>query len=391
MPQCTFRAPSTSALDRATNDPTADPTTTHINFVWKKEGRLTNSLVCYLTGRSTDSNSKKKGGKEPDVPIAFLDHYKDLTIYESNYHRVEMEDYKGLEVTLILTAATIRDVYCGHRKDCFNSGESPRKNSSGGGLLGRKKSSPALATPANTPPPIPSPALPPRPGGSSHHSQPNVPHSRPFLHANSTTPNLRPNSTPPRPSASAPPPDPRAQWEIDAETARLRKATENEARIAEARRREQQKADEAERKRLKKIVDQEGREKRKKQEEIDKETERLRRKYGDQSSLYVPLANAGRGGEYRPSGGSSNYGPPRPSSAGANPYGRGAGLGASMSSFFHGQPGISGTATAYPGGQQQPTQQAPVPKKRKSFFGLRGLSEEDARGQRLSPKKSTIW
>ena len=44
-----------------------------------------------MTGKSTDTN-KKKGGKEPDIIVALLTSYRDLTIYESNLYRVKMED-----------------------------------------------------------------------------------------------------------------------------------------------------------------------------------------------------------------------------------------------------------------------------------------------------------
>jgi hypothetical protein len=384
MPQYTFRTPSGSKLDMSTNDPTADPTTPLVKFTWKKESKLSaTNFVCYLTGRSTDiNNSKKKGGREPDIQIAMLENgFKDLTFYESNYHRVEMEDYKGLEVVILLSAAVLRDIYCGQRKDSFNTGEAPRKNSAGSGLLGKKKSTPMLVPPANIP------NLPPRPGSSSHtHSSPVLPGRLYGNHGYSaTTSNLiRPNTTPPRPP-TAPSPDPRAQWEIDAETARLRRASENEARIQEQRRRERERAEEAERKRLKKMLDQEEKERRKKQEEIDKETERLKKMYGDQSGMFTPQA-AGRG---KPQHGSSqSFGGPAggSSSNSNNPYGRGAGIGASMSSFFHASP-----QRPPQGSSQGQPQQPQGPKKRKSFFGLRGLSEDGPQERTLSPKKSSMF
>jgi hypothetical protein len=384
MPRYTFRAPSNSVLDLATNDPTADPTTPLIKFSWRKESKLSTTMMCYMTGSSTiDDNSKKRGGREPDVPIAILEnHYKNVVFYESNYHRVEIEDYKGLEVVILLTAAVLRDVYFLQKKDSFNTGETPRKNSGGTGLLGKKKSTPLLRPSNDTN----APGVPPRPGSSHHsHSQPAIPTRPTFMHNNATTPNLgapssllRPNSSPARPGV--PPPDPRTQWEIDAETARLRRAAENETRLTDQRRREREKAEEAERKRIKKMLDQEDRERRKREEEIEKETERLRKKYGDQSGMFGSRPNESKPPlPGRPAHGSSqSFG----GGLAPGPYGSGAGVGASMSSFFHSAPGSSGQ-----GQSQGPP--PPGPKKRKSYFGLRNLSEDG--GRTLNTKKSSIW
>jgi hypothetical protein len=99
----------------------------------------------------------------------------------------------------------------------------------------------------------------------------------------------RPNNIPPNKRPTHPPPaDPRAQWEIDAETARLRAQADAERRAAEHRRKERQKADDAEAKRIKKMLDAEEKEQRRRQAEIDRETERLRKQYGDQSGLMPP-------------------------------------------------------------------------------------------------------
>ena len=54
-----------------------------------------------MTGKSTDPTGKKKS-KEPDIAVALFAGLKEITIYEPNLYRVEMEDYKGLEVVLLL-------------------------------------------------------------------------------------------------------------------------------------------------------------------------------------------------------------------------------------------------------------------------------------------------
>ncbi|KAK8203473.1 hypothetical protein BKA81DRAFT_277115, partial [Phyllosticta paracitricarpa] len=179
MPQITFRLPSASTLDRTLNDPAADITTPKLNFVWRRESKLSKDLTCYMTGKSTDPAKKKKKSKEPDIAVALFRSLREVTVYESNLFRVEMEDPKGLEVVLLLSAAAIRDIYFGQINQVFNVSD-PRKNS--GGLIIRKKTLPLepgrVATPARQ----------------------------------ETGPRL----------------DPRAQWELENETRRIRKMVEAE-------------------------------------------------------------------------------------------------------------------------------------------------------------------
>ena len=119
MPQTTFRAPSSSTLDRSLSDPGADATTPLINFVWKKEGRLGKDMSCFVTGKSTDPTAKKKH-KEPDIAVALFAGLRELTLYEPNLLRIDMEDYKGLEVVLLLSAAVIRDMFFGSAREAFH-------------------------------------------------------------------------------------------------------------------------------------------------------------------------------------------------------------------------------------------------------------------------------
>lgn len=374
MPQYTFRTPSVSDLDRQHNDPAADNTTPKINFVWRHEGKLSKDLTCFLIGKSTDTQSKKKGGKEPGIAVALFSAYRNLTIYEPNLYRVEMEDYKGLEIVLLVSATVIRDIYCGQMKDCFNVGEAPRKNSSG---LMRRKSSPLLnfsSTAAGT---TAGPNQPPRPPSTGKSAAINGLYGKPVeARPNTTTSSSSQRPVPP------PPPDPRTQWEIEAETARLRAQAEAERRAEEQRRRDREKADEAEMKRIKKMLEAEEKELRRVQAQVDKETERLRKQYGDQSALLplpkppLPDRNSApgffQGGWF---GGPSSQQPPpgRPVNAPQYmqpPYQNAA---ASQSSFFHG-----------PSSQQQPGMRP-----KKSFWGLRGPNEEDP--QRLQRKKSSVF
>lgn len=403
MPQYTFRTPSASALDRQHSDPAADATTPKIRFVWRHEGKLSKDLTCFLVGKSTDTQSKKKGGKEPGIAVAIFSAYRNLTIMESNLHRVEMEDYKGLEITLLLSAIVIRDIYCGQLKDCFNVGEAPRKNS--GGLVPRKSSSPLLNTSG-----VAGASQQPRPPSAGKSAAVNGLYGIPVQ----SRPNVNLANQRPIPP---PPADPRTQWEIDAETARLRAQTDAERRAEEQRRKERQKADEAEAKRIKKMLEAEERERRRRQAEIDRETERLRKQYGDQSALMPPPKPSLPERHSAPAPGSSGFfqhmnptgwfsgpqqpqpqqpvqqqppprlpnrptyvpnasafAPARPQTFLQTPYQQPA---ASQSSFFFG---------SAPGGGQQPGM-----KPKRSFWGLRSVGDGPQDTRTLQRKRSSMF
>ena len=127
MPQQSFRQPSNSALDRTQSDPTASETTPKIKFKWKKEGKLSREYVCSLSGKSTNPDGSKRKNKEPDITIALFKHLKEITLYEPNLNRVDMEDPKGLEVVLLLSSIVIREVYNAHIKEVFNITEIPKE------------------------------------------------------------------------------------------------------------------------------------------------------------------------------------------------------------------------------------------------------------------------
>ena len=260
LPQHTFRQPSASDLDRSRSDPTTTETTPKINFRWKRDGKLSRDLICLLSGKSTDPTGikKKSGSKEPDIAIALFKHFREITIYEPNLSRVEMEDLKGLEVVLLLSAAVIKDVFFGNPREIFNLSTPAKELENTVGeakspipkaLTGvddlptsrrRGYSSPNLAIPSQT-----SFAGQHFPQQSS--SIPNSLHSQPVNHHN--------------------------QIEIDRETARIRAQLEEEER-AKAR------AEEAEVRRIKKMLKAEEKEARRRQGEVDRESERLKKIYG---------------------------------------------------------------------------------------------------------------
>jgi hypothetical protein len=364
IPQVTFRMPSSSDLDRTQTDPGADANTPRVNFAWRKEGRLGKDMTCYMTGKSTDLTGKKaKKSKEPDIAVALFSGLKEMSIMEPNLYRVEIEDYKGLEVALLLSAAVIRDLFFGDPREQFHINDAAaRKNSAG--LRARKGSSPMeaphITPPVMTPQPPPPPAysgpaqyprekvpLQPASGATVNaqmqpppytnsslaakrsslpplqtHSRPSQPHQprpqqsqRPLQQAQRPQqpqqpqwrqqsqqpqqPQRLPQSQQSQQLQQGPRLDPRAQWEIDAETARLKAQVEAEEREqqrqAEAAKKARRKREAEEERQTLQLLEQEKKqrereekERRRKQAEVDKETERLRKQFGDQSSMLRP-------------------------------------------------------------------------------------------------------
>jgi hypothetical protein len=385
MPQTSFRTPSASTLDRTMIDPGANATTPHINFVWRKEGRLGKDMTCYLTGKSTDVVGKKaKKSKEPDIAVAMFSGLKEITIMEPNLYRVEMEDYKGLEVVILLGGAVIRDLFFSNPRESYHILDpNTRKNS--GGIRTRKGSSPL--EPSTIMPPIMTPQPPPQPQRSAHrpNQSTNSPHATGMYNQPSRNP-VRRTSLPPLETGNRPGPrlDPRRQWELDAETARLREQVEAEAREqrrqAEARRKRLE--EEEERKTRQFLEDEERRRKHEEKErsrrhaETERETERLRRQFGDQSNLlppsqhpqrhFVPLA---QGPVHRPLVPASQTQRPGPYLQPPGPQAT-----ASQSAYFS-------------NGLPKPSAQQKM--KKKSFWGLRSASESNT--ATLRKKQSSMF
>ncbi len=281
MPQQTFRQPSNSTLDRGQSDPAAAETTPKLDFKWRKEGKFSKDLICSLSGKSTNPDgSKRKKSKEPDIAVALFKSLREITIYETNLSRVEVEDPKGFEVVLLLGATAIRDIYFASIKDTFNLAERSRSDSGVSLGKGKKASSPISAQSPHGAAPYPPPP-------SRQQSQPLASHQPTHLFkgqpiVGSPQPRL-PHQYPqtqPQPQGrepASPPADPRTQWGIDAETARLQKIVEEETK---AERRERERVEQAEAKRVKKMVEAEQKEMKRRQAVIQKETERLQKLYG---------------------------------------------------------------------------------------------------------------
>ncbi|KAI9158967.1 hypothetical protein HJFPF1_06972 [Paramyrothecium foliicola] len=277
IPEQTFKQPSASRIDRDSDEQQTPDLVPKVMFRWKRDGRLSRDMTCYLCGRSV--NGKKN--KEPDITVALFRGGKNdstITIYEPNMARVDVEDRKGLEVVFLLSAEVIRDLYLNPKQDPFNT-------SGGASAAGVRPSSRGRRR-TNS-----------RPGGSPT----GVPAMSGAL--NSAGPSSPPRTSPTGGPSAGPSAgrDGRKQAEIEAETKRL------QAMVAEEERQARERRDQEEQQRIKQMLDQEEQESRRRREaEIEAETERLRREYGVQQQPTPPA----------PAGSTSPALPPRPAQGG---------------------------------------------------------------------------
>ncbi|KAL8686490.1 MAG: hypothetical protein Q9218_007066 [Villophora microphyllina] len=373
MPQRSFRQPSVSSIDRTQSDPTATETTPKLRFKWKKDGKLSKDYVCSLSGKNTNPDGSKRKNHEPDITLSIFKHLKEITMYEPNLSRVEMEDPKGLEIVMLLSAIVIREVYNGHLRETFNVADIPRRLSNEA-TASRKNSSDRTAKYKNI---CQTPPAPPRLPTTQ----------RPPLQSPHPTISDNANSRPP-------PTDPRSQWELDAETAVLKKQVEREER-------ERRRAEHAETKRVKKMLEEEDRKARQKQAEVDKETERLKREFErEQREMRKQQQQPPQGGSRPP------LPPGRPNASALQIPG------SFPAPHGYAQPPVQrphSTNPYYPGGgpYMQPSNAASSvvfsrpstgavrpqdgrrPNPKPSFFGLLGSSDHS--NQRLAKKQSAVF
>jgi len=252
MPEQSFRMPSVSKVDQE-DEPVVSDIVPKVVFKWKRDGRLSKDMTCYMVGKNVGG----KKSKEPDITVALFKQGKNesaVTIYEPNMRRVEVEDRKGLDIILLLGAEVIRELYLNPKTDPFNISGAPVAMNNGR----RKNSRPQTTSPG--------------PGG-------------PVM---SGAVDIRKTPSPPAQANNiAPRPDPRRQMEIDNETRRLQAMVAEEERQAK----EQERRDREEAKRLKKLMEQEEKERRRREAEIEKETERLRKQYGVQGQSFGAPSN----------------------------------------------------------------------------------------------------
>lgn len=326
MPQHSFREPTGSTLDRVRVDPAAADTTPKLRFSWRKDSKLSKDLTCLLRGKTSAIPETKTKSKEPDITVSIFKSLRELTLYEPNLYRVEMEDFKGLEVVLMLGAIVIRDVYFGSLKEALRISKQSSATAS------PTSNSPTGNSPAANRPPRPSPA--------------------PLV-----------TDIPPASAPQQPP-----------------------ARVSPQVTKQQEQARREER-RTKKMLEEEEKARRKRQAEVDKETRRLQKLYGEEERKAraqtpglpprpsAPQAPNGHNGhQYQRPHPRYNQGPSRMSHGGSEPYLQ--------------VPGQMSTTTLLspPVGPPQPAGK-PLHNKRSSFFGFRRASDEG----KLSKKRSSMF
>ena len=348
MPQQSFRKPSNSTIDRSLSDPTSSETTPKVTFRWKREGRFSPDYVCSIIGKSTNPDGSKRKNKEPDIAIALFKNLREITIYESNLARAEMEDPKGLEVVTLLAAIVLREVFHTTLQEAFNVSEQSQD----------RKQDLSIVTNLSASPPAPRLRTSAEVQGRPH---PN-PHQQSVAVQSTQQLPLRPISkgaSRPNPLPRPPPTDPRSQWELDREAEALKRQVEREEHA-------RRKAERAETKRIKKMLEEEEKQwaeaQRRRQTEVDRETERLRREFEDeQRRIGVPQ---------------------RPHSALPVPH------------AARPRPQVRPSQVQYVQAPIQPARLNPgheaAAKKKKSFWGLRG-GGEGVESDRLRKKQSAVF
>ena len=346
MPTQTFRQPSVSSLDRTQSDPTVSEATPTIDFRWKRDGKISKDLICNLSGKSRKPDGGKRKQKEPDIPMAFFRNLQEMSVFEPNLTRIDLEDPKGFEVVLLLSAAVIKDVYFASVREAFNIGEAQRARTNSNTRNAHSSGSTNAALASQLPPSLSPANAPP----SQRAQRPSLSLQTP---SNSKVPSSRP-----------PPTDPRSQWEIDAETARLRKQVEEEER--ERKRREKE-----ELRNVRKMVEDEERRARQRDAEVEKETQRLRKEYEAEQRRLA------KSGMRTPSLPPRHSAPPSAQQQQYfTPY-----AGNASSSYAQAPAPASSSGFLDPNAQR-------VKPKRSSFFGLRGGGDDQSR---LVKKSSAIF
>ncbi|TQV91989.1 hypothetical protein V2A60_005919 [Cordyceps javanica] len=314
IPEQTFKAPSTSQIDQESSSAGLSELTPKVLFRWKRDSRLSKDMTCYMTGRSFGG----KKSKEPDITVAMYHaskHESTVAIYEPNMARVEVEDRKGLEVVLLLSAEVIRDLYLMPKHNPFNTSGAPV------------------------------------PVGSAETQAEPTPSAAQVAYASGALGGPQSPTSGARPGTSSPPGrDPQQQAAIDAETKRLQAMVAEEERKS----RDRDRRDQEEQRRIQAMLEREEADRRRrKQAEIDEETERLRKQYGlpaDTPSLPPrPGPPPTTGGQWF-AGPSGQAVPPRPSSTGApgssyslpsqqaqQQHGRAYKFGTALGSLLHGK------------------------------------------------------
>lgn len=279
----------------------------------------------------------------------------EITIYQSNLKRVEVEDLKGLEVVLLLSAMAIGDIWCLPTNQMFNLNP-PIRGGAGGTSRSRKNSFPLVASPPAVT--VSAPTQPQLPTTSPQHGHPpaNASFAARFQQQQQQQAHQRRHSTPPDP---------------DGEYARrLHEEAERQRKLAEQ---EQEQI-------RRMLAEEEARERRRREEEVNLETERLRHMYEQERQEH--MARGARNAQsQRVSSQSRPPAPPRPVSQQRPPQQRPTVVG-----------GSSGMRPPSVGGSGGRTGALKVEEgkklnSRKSFLGLRFGGSSDDRGKEKEKDK----
>ncbi|KAF3905241.1 hypothetical protein ABW21_db0203705 [Orbilia brochopaga] len=271
LPRHSFRQPTGSRLDAQVAKNSALPPSDVSTFRWRKDGGVVSktSLRCTMlstASTSTDKHARRKGGAEPDIVVAIMDKLKDVTIYEPNLHRVDVEDKKGLEVVLLLTATVIADIYFMPPATSFNVGPQ------------------AAVTPRPSPnlqPQRPSPTVfPGEPSGRRRSSSGSVSPIK-----QSPTHTLLKIPSPPNNAPTI------VNNNVLRDTAALQRQQlqEERRRAEEEKRRAREVA--ADEKRLRKMLEQEAKDRQRRDAQVDAETERLKKQFGSDALAWERLGH----------------------------------------------------------------------------------------------------
>ncbi|EAL87540.1 uncharacterized protein AFUA_2G04470 [Aspergillus fumigatus Af293] len=357
MPQHTFRQPSASTLDRTQTDPALADTTPKLRFSWRKDSKLSKDLTCLLLGKTSTLPEGRTKSKEPDITVSIFKALRELTLYEPNMYRVEMEDFKGLEIVLLLGAVTIRDVYFTPMKDAFRIVRDE---------VGRKPVADPTGSPVNV---SASPTV--QSGAALQNQKPAA--VAPNAKANDKQPA---SSRPAETQVTKPSPTP-APAQAPAPT------QQQKTKKQELSRKEEEK-------RTKKRLEEEEKARRKRQAEIDKETRRLQKIYGREeqqvraSSVNLARPPAQPPRPPAPPRQQQPHPPPRPN---ARYY-----YHQQAPSMLHLTPGPVATpprphSTVHSLQPPQPQDQGQQPPKKSSFFGFRRSSDDS----KVHKKRSSMF
>ncbi|TQS35438.1 hypothetical protein Golomagni_04141 [Golovinomyces magnicellulatus] len=245
MPVSSFRVPSSSVLDQNQNTPALSDITPKITFKWKRDGKLSRDIACYLIGKNTDGKKRK----EPDITVAYYKGGKTLTLYEPNMRRIEVEDTKGLEIVLLLSAVVIKDIFFNASREIFNIVPSKA-------TITRSRSLSEVSTTISN--------------NISGNKDPNYPRPDVNFHKSSNSIISSTLST-----------NMSSKKEVDLETERLRKIFASEEML-------KKKSEEDEERRIREMIKAEDEEFRHRESELEKETERLRKKFGTNATIQNP-------------------------------------------------------------------------------------------------------